>query len=313
MRWARASYGAVHELLTNPVYAGAFVFGRTRQREARRRQRAAARRTVEVPLEEWSVCLPEHHPGYVSWEEYLATRERLRANVRPRGEGGGAAREGGALLQGLVRCGRCGRRMQVAYSGNDGRCVRYACVRGFSPCTAPTAPASRSAARGWIKAVAAAFLDAVTPAGVAASTGAIARARAARRAPRRSAARGRARPVRSRARATPVRRVRARAPARRAHARARLEEALADRRARTAHARRARARPARAAHRRRAPTRSTRLARDLPRLWAANTTTRPRPQGAAAHADQRDRRDRQPAREHRPRSRSSGKAARAPS
>ena len=51
-------------------------------------------RTVEVPIEEWSVCLPEHHPGYVSWDEYLATRERLRANVRPRGEGGGAAARG---------------------------------------------------------------------------------------------------------------------------------------------------------------------------------------------------------------------------
>ena len=45
-------------------------------------------------MEEWSVCLPDHHPGYVSWEAYLATRKRLRANVRPRGEGGGAAREG---------------------------------------------------------------------------------------------------------------------------------------------------------------------------------------------------------------------------
>ena len=87
-------------------------------------------RDVEVPLEEWSVCLPEHHPGYVTWTDYLATRERLRANVRPRGEGGGAAREGGALLAGLVRCGRCGRRMQVAYSGNGGKVRRYACVRG---------------------------------------------------------------------------------------------------------------------------------------------------------------------------------------
>ena len=87
------------------------------------------RRTVELPIEQWSVCLPEHHPGYVSWDEYLATRERLRANVIRAGEGGGAAREGVALLQGIVRCGRCGRRMQVAYSGNGGRVPRYACVR----------------------------------------------------------------------------------------------------------------------------------------------------------------------------------------
>ena len=66
---------------------------------------------------QWRVCLPDHHPGYVSWPDYLATQDRLRANARGRGEGGGAAREGTALLQGLVRCGRCGRRMMVAYSG----------------------------------------------------------------------------------------------------------------------------------------------------------------------------------------------------
>jgi hypothetical protein len=129
-------------------------------------------RTFEVPIDQWSVCLPDHHPGYVTWEEYLANRERLRANVRPRGEGGGAAREGGALLQGLLRCGRCGRRMQVAYSGNDGRRVRYACVRGFhlhgTEATCQTLGGGRLD-----NAVAAAFLEAVTPAGVAASTGAI--------------------------------------------------------------------------------------------------------------------------------------------
>jgi hypothetical protein len=94
IRWARASYAAVHDLLTNPAYAGAFVFGRTRQQKQLDAAGRVRRRTVELALEEWSVCLPDHHPGYVSWDEYLATRERLRANVRPRGEGGGAAREG---------------------------------------------------------------------------------------------------------------------------------------------------------------------------------------------------------------------------
>jgi excisionase family DNA binding protein len=173
VRWVRASYGAVHKLLTNPVYAGAFVFGRTRQEKHVDANGEVRVRTFEVPIEEWSVCLPDHHPGYVTWEEYLANRERLRANVRPRGEGGGAAREGGALLQGLLRCGRCGRRMQVAYSGNDGHRVRYACVRGFhlhgTEATCQTLGGGRLD-----KAVAAAYLEAVTPAGVAASTSAIA-------------------------------------------------------------------------------------------------------------------------------------------
>jgi DNA invertase Pin-like site-specific DNA recombinase len=173
VRWVRPSYGAVHKLLINPVYAGAFVFGRTRQEKHVDANGQLHVRTLEVPIEEWSVCMPDHHPGYVSWEDYLANRQRLRANVRPRGEGGGAAREGGALLQGLLRCGRCGRRMQVAYSGNDGHRVRYACVRGFHLHGTDTTCQTLGGGR-LDKAVAAAFLEAVTPAGVAASTGAIA-------------------------------------------------------------------------------------------------------------------------------------------
>src|SRR5215218_2856714 len=173
VRWARANYGAVHDFLTNPAYAGAFVFGRTRQEKSLGAEGRVRVKTVELPLEQWSVCLPEHHPGYVSWEEYLATRERLRANVRPRGEGGGAAREGAALLQGLLRCGRCGRKMQVAYSGRDGRRVRYACVRGLM--FHATGSTCQTLGGGRLdKAIAAMFLEAVTPAGVAATTGAIA-------------------------------------------------------------------------------------------------------------------------------------------
>lgn len=172
VRWVPANYGAVHKLLTNPVYAGAFVFGRSRQEKRVDANGQLHIKTIEVPMEQWSVCLPGHHAGYVSWEEYLANRRRLRANVRPRGEGGGAAREGGALLQGVLRCGRCGRRMQVAYSGKDGRCVRYACVRGFHHHGTETTCQTLGGGR-LDQAVAAAFLDAVSPAGVAASTGAI--------------------------------------------------------------------------------------------------------------------------------------------
>ena len=172
IRWARASYGAVHDFLTNPTYAGAFVFGRKRREKAIGPDGRVRVRDVDVPMEEWSVCLPEHHPGYVSWADYVATRERLRQNVRPRGEGGGAAREGSALLQGLVRCGRCGRRMQVAYSGNAGKVRRYACVRGHV--LHHTDSTCQSLGGGRLeKAVIATFLETVTPAGVAASAGAI--------------------------------------------------------------------------------------------------------------------------------------------
>jgi len=171
IRWARASYGAVHHFLTNPAYAGAFVFGRKRRQKRVTEDGRVHVRDVEVPFEEWSVCLPEHHLGYVSWSEYLQTRQRLRANVRPRGEGGGAAREGSALLQGLVRCGRCGRRMQVAYTGKGGNVRRYACVRGQ---LAHHTPSCQSLGGGRLeKAVVDAFLEAVTPAGLAATSGAV--------------------------------------------------------------------------------------------------------------------------------------------
>ena len=172
VRWVRASYGAVHDFLTNPAYAGAFVFGRTRVEKYLGDDGRVRRRTLQVPLEQWSVCIPDHHPGYLSWDAYLATRERLRANVIGRGEGGGAAREGTALLQGIVRCGRCGRRMQVAYSGTRGRVPRYACVRAHQLHGVDRACQSLGGVR-LEKAIVAAFLEAVSPAGVRACAEAI--------------------------------------------------------------------------------------------------------------------------------------------
>jgi len=128
VHWAPATYPSVHDLLTNPVYAGAYVFGRTR---TEKRLDSAGRlvvRTPQVPRSEWTVLIPDHHPGFITWERYEANQDTLRSNWRPRrGEGGGAAREGRALLQGRVRCGKCGRMMQVSYSGAKGNCARYLC------------------------------------------------------------------------------------------------------------------------------------------------------------------------------------------
>ncbi len=172
IRWARASYSAVHDFLTNPAYAGAFVYGRQRQVKRVDEHGQVRVSRVALPIEEWSVCLPDHHPGYVSWDEYLATLARLRANVNPRGEGGGAAREGRALLQGLVRCGRCGRKMQVAYSGIGGKVRRYACSRGRDMHATGKACQTVGGAR-LEKMVTGAFLEAAAPAGIAATAGAI--------------------------------------------------------------------------------------------------------------------------------------------
>jgi DNA invertase Pin-like site-specific DNA recombinase len=129
VRWTQPKYKAIHEILTNPCYAGAYAYGR--KRTERRVHDGVVRETQRrTPREEWHVCLPEHHPGFITFERYEANIKRLRANWRPpRGEGGGAAREGSALLQGLVRCGRCGRKMQVGYSGPT-LVPNYSCVRG---------------------------------------------------------------------------------------------------------------------------------------------------------------------------------------
>jgi excisionase family DNA binding protein len=272
IRWARASYGAVHDFLTNPAYAGAFVFGRTRTEKRLDRSGRVRVKTVELALEQWSVCIPEHHPGYVSWSEYLATRERLRANVRPRGEGGGAAREGAALLQGLLRCGRCGRRMQVGYSGTGGRVPRYACVRGRD--LHATGQACQSLGGGRLdRAVAAAFCEAVTPAGVAATAGAVRELedQHAERLAGQRLALERAEFEAERARrqfdaCEPEHRLVARTLERA------LEEALATaerERGKLAGLEQARPAPLTSEERRAL----ARLARDLPRLWSAETTT----------------------------------------
>jgi DNA invertase Pin-like site-specific DNA recombinase len=272
VRWTRASYGAVHSLLTNPVYAGAFVFGR-RRRERRLDERGRVRvHDVEVPMEQWSVCIPEHHPGYVPWSEYLQTRERLRANMIKPAEGGGAAREGGGLLQGLLRCGHCGRRMQVAYSGTGGRVSRYACVRAHHLHGTDHACQSVGGTR-LERAITNAFLEAVTPAGIRASAqaiGEIERQHEERLAGQRLAVE-RAEFEAGRAR----RQFDACEPENRLVARtleARFEIALEElerERRKLAELERRRPEPLTAVER----DALTRIARDLPRLWEAPTTT----------------------------------------
>ncbi|MGI8946695.1 MAG: recombinase family protein [Ornithinimicrobium sp.] len=128
--WAATTYPAVHDFLTNPCYAGAFVFGRSRSEKRIDLHGRVITRTVAVPREEWAVLIPEHHRGFIDWPTFEANTAKLRGNWRPpRGTGGGAAREGAALLQGRIRCGRCGRMMQTGYSGTKGNCPRYLCAR----------------------------------------------------------------------------------------------------------------------------------------------------------------------------------------
>jgi DNA invertase Pin-like site-specific DNA recombinase len=118
IRWVEASYTAIHHVLTNPVYAGAYVYGKTRHETILDASGVRKKRRRRRPRNEWQVLIPEHHPGFIDWQIYEANQERLAQNTRPGPhKAGGAVREGSALLQGLARCGHCGRRLHTHYRG----------------------------------------------------------------------------------------------------------------------------------------------------------------------------------------------------
>ena len=111
--WGDIEHTRVLELLHNPRYAGAFVFGRTRSR----RLPSGGSTYRELPRSQWQVVIPDAHAGYITWQQFEANQRRLLDNARAYGveRRGGPPREGCALLQGRVLCGRCGERMSVRY------------------------------------------------------------------------------------------------------------------------------------------------------------------------------------------------------
>lgn len=118
VRWVDASYTAIHHVLANPVYAGAYVYGRTRQETVLDASGVRRKRIRRLPRSEWQVVILEHHPGFIDWRTYEANQGRIAQNTRPGPhKAGGAVREGGALLQGLASCGHCGRRLHTHYRG----------------------------------------------------------------------------------------------------------------------------------------------------------------------------------------------------
>jgi DNA invertase Pin-like site-specific DNA recombinase len=129
LRWGRLNHGRVLCLLRNPAYAGAYVFGRYRSCKSFSPTGQMHRTVRPMPLADWQVNLPNQHPGYISWEQYLANQQTLaqnQTNSCPEATGS-AAREGPALLQGLLVCGRCGRRLSPRYLGEHGSIVWYEC------------------------------------------------------------------------------------------------------------------------------------------------------------------------------------------
>jgi hypothetical protein len=127
--WGRLTHGRVLGLLKNPSYAGRYVFGRYQYRREINASGEVHKRMHAVDMPDWRVSLQDHHEGYISWEEFLKNQERLQKN-RTNAEGtvlSGPAREGMALLQGLLLCGHCGRALTVRYTGNGGIYPCYQC------------------------------------------------------------------------------------------------------------------------------------------------------------------------------------------
>ena len=126
LQWLKATYSRVRNILRNPAMGGAYAWGRTRT-SVHLDERDQMRKTQrKVAMENWKVLLPQHHEGYVEWEEWLAIQKRLAAN-RVTAGGSGAPREGRALLQSVAICGHCGRVMQVRYAS----AVQYRCQRSL--------------------------------------------------------------------------------------------------------------------------------------------------------------------------------------
>ena len=123
--WVRPTYQMIQQVLTSPVYAGVFVYGRRKQEVSPGDPPVVAER--RRPMAEWDIVVPGTYPAYISYDQYLVNRRQLRENLYNfAAKGRGAAREGRALLQGLVVCGRCGRRMSVSHGSHY---LRYQCCR----------------------------------------------------------------------------------------------------------------------------------------------------------------------------------------
>jgi DNA invertase Pin-like site-specific DNA recombinase len=167
--WRLPTETRIRQILKNPCYAGALAYGRTEAKvtiENGRAQKSSSRNTK--PQEQWKLLLQNNHDGYIQWQDYLENLSMLESNARSREpNGSGVAKQGAALLGGLLRCGHCGRKMFVAYSGKGRLTPRYSCHggrenRGSASCQA-------LGGTGVDRAVTEALLEAIEPAGIEAA------------------------------------------------------------------------------------------------------------------------------------------------
>jgi hypothetical protein len=174
--WRRPCYATLHRMVTNPIYGGAYAYGKTGA-VTQYSGSAVGTKSRRKPREEWLALKPGAHEGYLGWERAEAIRRMVSDNL-PTSRHHGAPKHGDALLAGLVRCRRCGRKLTVRDTGTKHAIPRYACHRGLLDNGEP-----RCIAFGGLRvddAVEDALLQVVGPGAIAAAVAAEAEAAARR-------------------------------------------------------------------------------------------------------------------------------------
>ena len=129
--WKLPVYNTLHHILTNPIYAGAYAFGRTGSRITIEAGRKRIVRGFRKDRSDWEALILDHHESYISWAEFERNQRLISDNANGQSfMSRGSVRRGEALLAGLLRCGHCGRKLHVAYSGENGNAGRYHCRGG---------------------------------------------------------------------------------------------------------------------------------------------------------------------------------------
>jgi DNA invertase Pin-like site-specific DNA recombinase len=160
--WGRLTHSRVLGILANPSYTGTYVFGRYQCCKQIGPTGEIQTQSRLMPQDEWRVVIHDHHPGYITWDQFLANRQRLAANRTNLEVLAGPVREGLCLLQGLLLCGACGRRLGVRYTGNGGLYPLYQCIWKHREGLAPHACLS-TPSKPLDDAIAQRLLTAVTP------------------------------------------------------------------------------------------------------------------------------------------------------
>ena len=130
VHWKRPIYGSIYQVLTNPAYGGAYAYGKS-ESGARYEAGVERKRDRRKPRDEWLALIPGTHEGYVDWARYESIQRAISGNLQVASNSLGPAREGVALVAGLLRCRRCAAKLTVHYTGNRHDVTRYACHRAW--------------------------------------------------------------------------------------------------------------------------------------------------------------------------------------